>query len=71
MKEMAQKQQPGCLPPGCDLDSMLTVEQAAIWQQVPLSTFRKRLATMPGRVRYSRKCVRIHPRTHLAAKLNH
>ena len=63
------KQPPGALPSGCNLDSMLTVEQAAIWQQVPLATFRKRLASMPGVVRESRKFIRIHPRTYLQKRL--
>ena len=67
MKKPVQK--PGSLPEGCNLDSMLTPEQMAIWQQVPSSTFRKRMGTMAGRVVYSRKCVRFHPRTHLAQKV--
>lgn len=33
------------MPQGFDLDSLLTVEQAAIWKQVKLSTFRKHLAS--------------------------
>ena len=63
----APVQIPGCLPAGFDLDSLLTVEQAAIWKQSNLATFRKRLPVMPGVIRDSRKCVRIHPRTHLKA----
>jgi len=64
------KQIPGCLPAGFDLDSLLTVEQAAIWKQINLATFRKRLAVMPGVIRDSRECVRIHPKTHLEKCLN-
>jgi hypothetical protein len=59
----------GGLPAGCDLDALLTPEQFAAWQQVPLATVRKRLAGMAGVVRHSRQCVRIHPRTYLAANL--
>jgi len=50
-------------------DRLLTPEQFAEWQQLPLATVRKRLATMPGVVRESRKCIRIHPRTYLEARL--
>jgi len=59
----------GCLPQGFDLDSLLTVEQAAIWKQVKLSTFRKHLKNMPGVIKEHRKCVRIHPRTNLEKRL--
>jgi len=51
------------------LDSLLTPEQFAVWQQMPLATVRKKLAKMPGVIRESRKCIRIHPRTYLEARL--
>jgi hypothetical protein len=63
-------QLPGCLPCGFDLDSMLTVEQFAVWQGRSVSSARKSVAArMPGVVRESRECVRIHPRTYLEARL--
>jgi hypothetical protein len=52
-----------------NLDDLLTPEQFAGWQQVPVETVRKRLATMPGVIRESRQCVRIHPRTYLESRL--
>jgi hypothetical protein len=52
-----------------NLDDLLTPEQFAQWQQVPLATVRKRLTTMPGVIRESRECVRIHPRTYLESRL--
>ena len=55
--------------PPIQLDNLLTVEQFAAWQQSPVATVRKRLATMPGVIRESRKCVRIHPRTYLETRL--
>ena len=55
--------------PPIHLDALLTVEEFAAWQQTPVATVRKRLATMPGVIRESRKCVRIHPRTYLEMRL--
>ena len=52
-----------------DLDALLTVEEFAAWVKTPLRTVRARLATMPGVIRESRKCVRIHPRTYLEMRL--
>jgi hypothetical protein len=52
-----------------NLDDLLTVEQFATWQQVPVSTIRKKLPTMPGVIRESREHVRIHPRTYLECRL--
>lgn len=52
-----------------NLDALLTPEQFARWQQVPVSTVRKRLSSMPGVIRESRECIRIHPRTYLAGRL--
>jgi len=63
------EQKPGCLPEGYTMDSMLTPEQFAIWQQITPVIARDRIPSMPGAVIESRKCVRIHPRTYLAAKL--
>jgi hypothetical protein len=63
------RQLPGCLPKGFDLDSLLTVEQFAVWQQVAESTARAALASMNGVVRRSREWVRIHPRTYLELSL--
>lgn len=60
---------PGALPRGYNLDSLLTVEQFAIWQQVAESTARGALASMKGVVRRSREWVRIHPRTFLELTL--
>ena len=58
---------------GCDskmdLDALMTVEQFAAWLQVPARTVRKRLASMPGVIQESRKCIRIHPRTYLEVRL--
>jgi len=62
-------QLPGNLPEGASLDSVLTVEQFAAWQQTPVATIRKKLAVMPGVIRESRKHVRIHPRTYLETRL--
>jgi hypothetical protein len=64
------EQKPGCLPEGFGLDSMLTPEQFATWQQAPIIAVRRRLiGGMPGAIKESRKCFRIHPRTYLSAKL--
>jgi hypothetical protein len=59
----------GCLPAGFDMDSLLTVEQFAAWQQTPVKTVRKRLSWMPGVIRTSRKNIRVHPRTYLELSL--
>lgn len=63
------QQQPGCLPSGFGLDSLLTVEQFAIWQQVSVATARAALPSMRGVVRRSREWQRIHPRTFLELTL--
>ena len=62
-------QHAGNLPDGASLDAMLTVEQFALWQQVPVATIRKKLGAMPGVIVESRKHVRIHPRTYLERRL--
>jgi hypothetical protein len=51
------------------MDSLLTVEQFAAWQQTPVKTVRKRLSWMPGVIRTSRKNIRVHPRTYLELSL--
>jgi len=37
-------QVPGCLPEGFTTDSLLTVEQFAIWRQQKVDTFRRKIA---------------------------
>ncbi len=59
------KQIPGCLPRGYNLDSLLTPEQFAVWQQIAESTVRAMLPTMKGVITRTRKNIRIHPRTFL------
>lgn len=58
------KQLPGSLPPGCDLDSPLTKEQAAIWLQV---TDAKLVGLVHARlipaITFDRQNWRFHPRT--------
>jgi hypothetical protein len=55
--------------PAINLDDLLTVEEFAAWSKTPVATVRKRLPSLPGVVRESRKCVRIHPRTYLEKRL--
>jgi len=59
----------GCLPEGYDEQSMLTVDQWALWQQVPRAKAGRLLATMKGVVRRSRKDVKIHVKTNLELSL--
>jgi hypothetical protein len=56
---------PGCLPNGYTLDSLLTIPQFAIWQQISEVTVRRMLANLPGVIKRSRENIRIHPRTYL------
>jgi hypothetical protein len=63
------KQIPGCLPQGYDQDSLLTVEQFALWRQLAVSTVRAMIPTMKGVLRRTREDVRIHVRTYLAANV--
>lgn len=58
-------QTPGCLPQGYDGNSLLTLDQFAVWKQISMKTVRKRLAITPGLVKHSRKDQRIHVATHL------
>ena len=69
-KAQPMPQRPGCLPEGYDLDSMLTITQFAVWQQVGVQTARAALAgSMKGVLKRSREWWRIHPRTFL--DMNH
>lgn len=63
--KVSVKQIPGCLPQGFDLDSLLTVEQFAVWRQKDARSVRDEMPRTPGRVKTSRKDIRIHPRTYL------
>lgn len=56
-------QLPGCLPEGCNLDSMLTPEQFCIWQGFSRDWLSARVETMKGIISHSRKVIRIHPRS--------
>jgi len=64
-KDAVSGQLPGCLPLGYTLDSLLTVEQFAIWRQVAVSTARAALPITKGVIQRSREDVRIHPRSYL------
>ena len=59
------KQIPGCLPKGYNLDSLLTVEQFAIWRQKSLQRVRHQIPITKGVVGYTQQDRRIHPRTFL------
>ena len=52
-----------------DLDALLTPEQFAQWVGESELWVRRRLASLPGVIRESRKHVRIHPRTYLEKRL--
>jgi hypothetical protein len=65
----AVAQLPGCLPRGYDLDSLLTVEQFALWRQKSVETIRDELPTTKGVIRRTRLDCRIHPRTYLELTL--
>ena len=56
----------GCLPKGFTTDSLLTVEQFAVWRQVSVDTARRQICagTVPA-ILHSRNDVRIHPKTYL------
>ena len=60
-------QSPGNLPDGCTLDSMLTLDQAAVWLQWRPATLKRKARTLPGisGVKHQR---RMHPRTYLETK---
>lgn len=44
---------------------LMTVEEFAAWQRVPIRTVRRRLPTMPGVIKHSREWIRIHVPTYL------
>ena len=52
-----------------NLDDLLTPAQFAIWIGESESWVRRRLASLPGVIRESRKHIRIHPRTYLEKRL--
>lgn len=56
---------PGTLPKGYDLDSLLTVEQFAVWRQKEVHGVRDELPITKGVINTNRKDVRIHPRSYL------
>ena len=66
--EKQPRQIPGCLPLGYDLDSLLTVEQFALWWQVAVRTARAALPITKGVLRGPGEDVRIHPRNHLGTQ---
>jgi hypothetical protein len=55
----------GCLPEGYNLDSLLTVEQFAVWRQISEKTARKYLPILPGVGGHTKRNKFIHPRTFL------
>ena len=59
-------QLPGCLPDGYNENSLLTMEQYAIWKQLSVRTVRKRIPRIAGFVQGSRRDQRVHVKTHLA-----
>jgi len=60
------RQRSGCLPPGYNLDSLLTVAQFAVWRQVSEETARAHIgARLVPAITHSRVDIRIHPRTYL------
>jgi hypothetical protein len=59
----------GQLPKGCDLDSLLTVEQFATWRQISPLTAQRKISNTPGVIIESREDIRIHPRTYLDARI--
>jgi hypothetical protein len=63
------KQIPGCLPPGYSLDSLLTVEQFARWQDASLKWVWQHASALPGVIHEGRKMTRFHPRTYLNTRL--
>lgn len=57
------KQLPGGLPPGCDLDSPLTIEQAAVWMQMTVEKVTACIhARLISAVMFDRKNIRVIPR---------
>jgi hypothetical protein len=52
-----------------DLDALLTPAEFGCWIGETESWVRRRLASLPGVIRESRKHIRIHPRTYLEKRL--
>lgn len=69
MKPKTIPQVPGTLPRGFNLDSLLTVEQFALWRQKSVETVRDELPTTKGVMTRTRQDCRIHPRTFLELTL--
>ncbi len=63
------QQRPGCLPAGFGMDSLLTVEEFAVWRRRSVATVRRQLPVMPGVIGHGRKGKVIHPRTFLERSL--
>jgi len=55
---------------GIDLDALLTPADFGRWIGESESWVRRRLGSIPGVIRESRKHIRIHPRTYLEKRLN-
>ena len=53
-----------------NLDALLTPAEFGRWIGETESWVRRRLASLPGVIRESRKHIRIHPRTYLEKRLN-
>jgi hypothetical protein len=64
----SEAQKPGCLPPGCDLDSLLTREQFCIWRGVSRNWFSARKNRLPGVINESRN--RPHSSPNLPRKIS-
>lgn len=64
-KVLPCSQLPGCLPPGADLDTLLTPEEFCTWQRCGRNWFSARKHSLAGVINHSRDMVRIHPRTYL------
>jgi hypothetical protein len=65
IERQGRGQLPGCLPPGADLDTLLTREEFCIWQRRGRNWFAAWRRRLPGVIVHSKKNIRIHPRTYL------
>ena len=64
-------QLPGCLPRGFTLDSLLTVQQFAVWRQKSVDAVKAELRLLKKCVfQQSQKDRRIHPRSFLEFNLD-
>ena len=59
------KQEPTIPKVYVNLDVPMTIEEFSEFLNVDVSWVRRRLRTLPGVIRHSRKMVRIHARTYL------